>query len=82
MVQNTATARSQVTRARIVEAAVEAFSSHGFEGATTRQIAALAGENQGLITYHFANKETLWKAAVDSLFSGLVGEHAIQSKCA
>jgi TetR/AcrR family transcriptional regulator len=76
MVQNTATARSQVTRARIVEAAVEAFSSHGFEGATTRQIAALAGENQGLITYHFANKETLWKAAVDSLFSGLVGELA------
>jgi TetR/AcrR family transcriptional regulator len=51
-----------------VRAALEAFATYGFEGASTRQIAALAGENQGLITYHFSSKENLWKAAVDSIF--------------
>lgn len=66
--------RSEETRARIVAAAVEAFSSRGFDGASTRQIAAGAGENQGLITYHFASKENLWRAAVDSIFGGLLEE--------
>lgn len=60
--------KSQETRDRIVQAALEVFATHGFEGGSTRQIAALAGENQGLITYHFSTKENLWKAAVDSIF--------------
>lgn len=67
-------ARSQETRDRIVRAALQAFSESGFEGASTRQIAALAGENQGLITYHFSTKENLWKAAVDSLFAPFIKE--------
>ena len=60
--------RAEETRERIIKAAFKAFSESGFEGASTRQIAALAGENQGLITYHFATKENLWKEAVDSSF--------------
>ena len=58
------------TKSRIIAAAIQAFSSDGYEGASTRQIAALANENQGLITYHFGNKENLWRAAVDELFGG------------
>lgn len=61
-------AKSEDTREKIVQAALEAFATHGFDGASTRQIAALAGENQGLISYYFATKENLWKAAVDSVF--------------
>jgi AcrR family transcriptional regulator len=61
--------KSEQTQERIVRAALEAFATHGFDGASTRQIAALAGENQGLITYHFSTKEKLWQAAVDSIFS-------------
>ena len=60
--------KSDETRNRIIGAALEVFAAHGFDGASTRQIAALAGENQGLITYHFSTKENLWKAAVDSIF--------------
>lgn len=59
----------QETRRRIIEAAVEAFSELGFHGASTREIAARAGTNQGLITYHFRSKDDLWKAAVDRIFS-------------
>jgi TetR/AcrR family transcriptional regulator len=59
------------TRRRIVEAAAEAFSELGFHGASTRQIAARAGANQGLITYHFRSKDELWRAAADRIFSSL-----------
>jgi AcrR family transcriptional regulator len=59
------------TPTRIVEAALAAFARHGFDGASTRDIAAAAGVNQGLITYHFAGKEQLWRAAVDHVFERL-----------
>jgi TetR/AcrR family transcriptional regulator len=64
------TERTEATKGRIIDAAIQAFARDGFEGASTRQIAALAGENQGLITYHFGNKETLWKESVDVLLGG------------
>jgi AcrR family transcriptional regulator len=57
------------TRRRIIEAAAGAFSELGFHGASTREIAARAGTNQGLITYHFRSKDDLWKAAADEIFS-------------
>jgi AcrR family transcriptional regulator len=63
--------RSAATRARILAAALPAFARHGFEGASTRQIAAAADVNQGLITYHFAGKLALWQAAVDDVFARL-----------
>lgn len=57
------------TRRRIIEAAAEAFSELGFHGASTREIAARAGTNQGLITYHFRSKDELWRAAAERIFS-------------
>lgn len=62
------------TRGKILQAALAAFADHGFRGASTRDIAAAAGVNQGLITYHFAGKEALWQAAVDSIFATLRDE--------
>jgi TetR/AcrR family transcriptional regulator len=56
------------TRARILECALEAFAERGFEGATVRDIAAAAGVNHGLIKYHFGDKDSLWKSAVEFLF--------------
>jgi TetR/AcrR family transcriptional regulator len=65
--------RASDTRDRIVAAALEAFAERGFDGARTRDIAARAGVNQGLITYHFSSKEALWKASADRIFA-LLGE--------
>lgn len=59
------------TRERILEAALAAFSERGFDGATTREIAARAGVNLGLIKYYFDSKLKLWKAAVDAAFETL-----------
>ncbi len=61
----------EATRQRIIDAAIEAFSELGFEGASTRNIAGRAGTNQGLVTYYFKSKESLWRAATDHLFRKL-----------
>lgn len=59
------------TRERIVVAAAKAFSEMGFRAASTRDIAARAGVNQGLITYYFQSKQELWKAAAGRIFDQL-----------
>ena len=56
------------TQASILQAALEIFSEQGFEGASTREIAAKAGVHHALIKYHFDNKDALWRAAVTFLF--------------
>ena len=68
--------RAVATRDRIVAAALRAFADHGFDGATTRDIADAAGVPQGLIAYHFAGKEALWRAAMDHIFGLLRGSLA------
>lgn len=55
----------------MLDAALAAFSELGYDGASTRAIAARAGVNQGLIPYYFGTKEALWQAAVDRAFSEL-----------
>jgi AcrR family transcriptional regulator len=59
------------SRERILQAALEAFSENGFDGATTREIAAHAGVPLGLLQYHFGAKPKLWRAAVDRAFAEL-----------
>ena len=60
--------RSIVTQNKLLQAAVEAFSENGFNGTSTRDIAERAGVHHPLITYHFKNKDQLWRAAVDKEF--------------
>jgi len=53
------------TRQRIIEAALQAFSHHGYRGATTRAIAAAAGVNEVTLFRHFGNKQNLLAAVID-----------------
>jgi AcrR family transcriptional regulator len=59
------------TRSRIIEAAARTFAERGFRATSTRDVAARARTNQGLITYHFGSKLALWKAAMDHIFERL-----------
>jgi len=61
--------RSVVTQQKLLDAAIEAFSENGFKGTSTRDIAERAGVHHPLITYHFKNKDQLWRAAADHVFS-------------
>ncbi|MFN3520730.1 MAG: TetR/AcrR family transcriptional regulator [Phenylobacterium sp.] len=58
----------EATQASILKAALQEFSSKGFDGASTREIAAGAGVHHALIKYHFKSKELLWRAVVAELF--------------
>ena len=60
--------RSVVTQQKLLDAAIEAFSENGFKGTSTRDIANRAGVHHPLITYHFKNKDQLWRAATDRIF--------------
>lgn len=51
---------SMDTRQRIIEAAGEIFASHGYQGATVRQITERAGVNLAAINYHFGDKAELY----------------------
>ena len=53
------------TRAALVRAALKLFGRQGFEGTSTREIAALAKANIGSIAYHFGGKEGLRAACAN-----------------
>jgi AcrR family transcriptional regulator len=60
--------QKEATRANILEAALHEFSTHGFDGTSTRAIAERAQVHHALIKYHFQSKDALWRAAVTFLF--------------
>ena len=60
--------RSLRTQQKLLDAALQAFSENGFKGTSTRDIAERAGVHHPLITYHFKNKEELWRASADRIF--------------
>jgi AcrR family transcriptional regulator len=51
---------AEATKARILEAAMEEFSSYGIAGARVDRIAKNAGCNKNMIYIYFENKETLF----------------------
>lgn len=52
-------------RQQIVRIAMRRFSEKGFNGVTTRQIAAEAGISEAMIFRHFATKQELYSAIID-----------------
>jgi len=58
-------------RARILSAAIKAFSELGYAGTTTADIARAAGVTQPLVHHHFGSKDGLWRAAMDAAFASI-----------
>jgi TetR/AcrR family transcriptional regulator len=59
--------RPEEVKARILAAAVDLFTTYGFNGVATPNIAANAHVSLSLLIYHFKSKEELWKAMVNEL---------------
>lgn len=57
-------ARGEETRARIIQVALALFGEHGFDGVSTRDIAAQAGVPAPSLQYYFDNKEGLYAACI------------------
>ena len=52
-------------REQLIQVAVDLFSRKGFNGTTTREIAAAAGVTEAIIFRHFETKEQLYTAIID-----------------
>jgi len=59
------------SRAAILQAAAHEFAEFGVAGARTDAIAREACVNKALLYYYFKDKETLYGAVLDDVFSGL-----------
>ena len=63
--------RPEESRAAILKAAVDEFAEHGIAGARTDAIARAAHVNKALLYYYFKDKDALYEAVLDHVFSGL-----------
>lgn len=59
------------SRAAILDAAAREFAAFGIDGARTDAIAREARVNKALLYYYFKDKEMLYGAVLDKVFSGL-----------
>jgi TetR/AcrR family transcriptional regulator len=56
---------TKVRRQEILDAAERLFSQKGFNGTTTRELAASAGVHEAVLFRHFKNKRELYRATLD-----------------
>jgi TetR/AcrR family transcriptional regulator, regulator of cefoperazone and chloramphenicol sensitivity len=65
------------TRQRLLDAAGEMFARHGFEKATVRDICAACDANVAAVKYHFGDKHSLYRAAMDHWFQVAVQKYPL-----
>ncbi|QLJ05630.1 TetR/AcrR family transcriptional regulator [Streptomyces sp. NEAU-sy36] len=61
------------TRDRILAAAREEFSAHGYDRTSVRRIARAAGVDPALVHHYFGTKEQVFAAAVEVAFAPALG---------
>ncbi|MCA8906701.1 MAG: CerR family C-terminal domain-containing protein [Rhodospirillaceae bacterium] len=61
------TDRGDITRQKLLDAAIDVFGRQGYDGTTTRRLAQAAGVNLQAIPYYFGGKEGLYVAAAEHL---------------
>jgi TetR/AcrR family transcriptional regulator len=64
--------RADLTRSRILDAAIGEFSENGLAGARTEHIAEAAGVNKALLYYYFRGKEALYAASLEAVAERVV----------
>ena len=60
--------RAEATRTRLIAAGKQLFPERGFDAVSVKDLETLAGVKRNVLTYHFEDKDTLWKAATDAIF--------------
>ena len=71
--------RAQITRKRLLDAAVEALVACGYAGATTQEVCRRAGVSRGTLQHHFRTRTALLVAALEYILADRV-EAFVQSR--
>lgn len=72
--------RSEQTRGRILDAALDLFSNQGFDAVALRDVARAAGVNHAMIRYYFDTKDALWRESVTQMFRRQKAELNLQER--
>ncbi len=59
--------RGQATRAHILQVATELFAAQGYEATSIEVVLKASGVSRGALYHHFANKEALFTAVLESV---------------
>lgn len=70
------TVTQEVRRRHIIDAAIDCLCRDGWHRTTMAAIAKEAGISRGLISYHFAGRDDLYEAVLESVVSVIFGEGA------
>lgn len=73
--------RGQVTRQHLIEVATELFADRGYEGTSIEAILERAGVSRGSLYHHFAGKDRLFEAVVETVHAQ-VGEATLAAATA
>ncbi len=65
--------RSEETRSKIMESAIQMFASRGFNAASVDDICAEAGISKGAFYHHFESKQALFLALLESWLQQIDG---------
>jgi TetR/AcrR family transcriptional repressor of bet genes len=55
------TASKEVRRRQLIEATIESIGKYGISGTTMNTVTGFAGLSNGIVNFHFTNKETLFE---------------------
>jgi AcrR family transcriptional regulator len=65
-----------LSRAEILDAALEAFATVGYEATSVRELTRRLGVSHNLVHHYFRSKADLWRAAIDHSFGTVTAELA------
>ena len=60
--------KREITRKKVIQAAINSIYRDGFHAAHTNRIAEEAGVSWGVLQYHFGDKDGLLQAVIDHIF--------------
>ena len=64
--------KREVTRSKVIKAAIDSIYRDGFHAAHTNRIAEEAGVSWGVLQYHFGDKDGLLQAVLDHIFDNFL----------